>query len=118
MIGDWYRVRYDEHGVYRDVRPPNGERWEDSFAWTTVIRVCFIAHGLFDSDELFVFTSERDESYQMPTEADGTLDLIDELIRRGLIPATVMIEAALSEDQLFCWPPPDVEPEPRRRATR
>jgi hypothetical protein len=110
MIHDWYCVRFDSEHVYRDVRPPGGEPWSDCFSWASIVRVCFLTRGLYDSDELYVFTSDRPESYLMPTEADGTHALIDELIHRKLFPPDLMIQAVSTENELFCWPTADVTP--------
>ena len=107
MLSDWYHVRFDERSVYRDVSPPGGVPWSDSLEWTSVVRVCFLAQGLFESDELYIFTSQRDESYVIPMEAAGSQDLLDELMRRKLMPPEILIEAAIAENRLFCWPPSD-----------
>jgi hypothetical protein len=104
-LSDWYRVRFDDRAVYREAAPPGRDAWADEFAWADLVRVCFKTASLFESDELFFFTSKRAESYLIPVDARGGKKLVDEVIRRALIPPAMMIEAATTEDRLFCWPP-------------
>ncbi|MEO6061844.1 MAG: hypothetical protein ABIQ99_07905 [Thermoflexales bacterium] len=59
---------------------------------------------MLTSDDLYVFTSRREESYLIPTDADGGSALVGELIRRGLFPPDLMLEAVQTEGTLFCWP--------------
>lgn len=109
-ITEWYQVRFDQRAVYRNAAPPGGQPWSDEFAWNDVIRVCFHTGNLFESDELYIFTSTRPESYLIPTEAAGGSDLVNELMERKLFPAEMMCQAVLTEGELFCWPPPDESP--------
>jgi len=104
-LSTWYRVRCDDGGVHRDVTPPGREAWCDSFSWSEIERVCFKTSGLFESDEVYVFTVGSTGSYLIPTEASGGRELVDELIRRGHFPADLMLKAAPTEGELFCWPP-------------
>lgn len=104
-IDQWYQVRFDERAVYRNVTPPGGQPWSDEFAWKDVIRVCFHTGSLFESDELYIFTSTRPESYLIPTEAAGGSDLVNELLHRHLFSPEMMCQAVLTQDELFCWPP-------------
>ena len=103
-LNQWFRVTFDEAGGRRKVSPPGREAWSDEFAWADVIRVCFKAGDFLEPDELYIFTNQRPESYVIPTEADGGLELLDELIRRKLFDAKLSIEAATSTGELFCWP--------------
>ena len=104
-LSEWYHIHFDDRVVYRQVWPPAGEAWADQFAFDDIVRVCFLTHDLFTSDELYIFTSGRAESYQIPTEADGGRELLDELVGRKLFPAEMLIEAVTTEEQLFCYPP-------------
>ena len=103
-LADWYHVRFDETTVHRDVAPTGGPPWTDGFEWADVIRSCFMAGDWLTSDELYIFTSRREESYLIPTDADGGSALVGELIRRGLFPAELMLEALKTEGRLVCWP--------------
>ncbi len=103
-LGDWFHVSFDEAGVRRQVNPPGKEPWSDGFAWEDVVRVCLKAGDLFESDELYIFTRQRPESYVIPTEAEGGLALLGELVKRGLFDAQMAIEAATATEGLWCWP--------------
>lgn len=104
-VSEWYRVSFDENLVYQDVAPPGGTAWKDQFAWTDVIRICFYTGGLFESDAFYVFTSLRAESHVIPTEAQGGQDFLAQLMERNLFPAELLLEAAQTEGEYFCWPP-------------
>ena len=104
-LSEWFKVRFDDTHAYRDVRPPGREPWADAFAFADIERVCIKTADFLGTDELFVFVRTRPESYVIPTEAEGGLDLLNELIRRGLLDAQVAIDAALStQEELHCWP--------------
>jgi hypothetical protein len=103
-LDSWFVVTFDPVGVRLDVAPPEREPWKDSFAWSTVQRVCFESEGPEVSDGIYVFTSQRPESYVIPTEARGGSDLWNELIRRKLFDAEFAIQAAGSARGLYCWP--------------
>nr|MDO8115466.1 hypothetical protein [Candidatus Sigynarchaeota archaeon] len=107
-LSTWYHVRFDENGITRDVHPGDKEPWSDFVPWAKIIRICFkTAEDLMFSDEIYIFTSDRTESYLIPTEADGGAELWNEIIKRGLFDAELAIKAATApEDSLFCWPPP------------
>ncbi len=107
-LSQWYHVRFDEKGITRDVHPGNKESWSDFVAWDKIIRVCIkTAEDYMFSDEIYLFSSERPESYLIPTEADGGTALWNEIIKRGLFDAELAIKAATAPpDSLFCWPPP------------
>lgn len=105
----WYHVSFDDRSVRRRAEPPGRETWEDSLAWEDIVRVCFKTGDLFYScDELYIFTHRRPESYLIPMEAEGATGLLDEIVRRGLFDAEVLIKAAqTTEEKLFCHPPAD-----------
>ena len=103
-LSEWFHVSFDEAGVHREVNPPGGEAWSDQFAWGDVIRVCLKGGDLFESDELYIFTRQRPESYVIPTEAEGGLALLDELVKHRLFDAQLAIEAATATEGLWCWP--------------
>ena len=58
----------------------------------------------FETDELYIFTSKREESYLIPIEADGALELWNEIIERELFNARLAIEVATGSKGLECWP--------------
>lgn len=102
---NWYRVQFDVTRIYRDVAPPGGVPWSDEIEWAKVIRVCYQTGDFIDPDEVFVFTSDRPESYRIPLMAYGGSDLLSELMHRNLLPAELVISAASSSGSLACWPP-------------
>ena len=78
--------------------------------WDQIIRICFLSGDLFQSDELYVFTDQRPESYAIPLDGKGGLELWNEIITRGLFDAELAIRAASSTSgDLLCWPTPDDE---------
>jgi hypothetical protein len=104
-LKDWYQVRFDDGYIYRNVEPPDGEAWSDQIAWQRVRRVCIYAADLYSSDEIYIFTDERPESYVIPTEASGGLELFHELIGRHLFDPEMAIRVASATNELFCYPP-------------
>lgn len=56
------------------------------------------------SDEIYVFTTQRPESYLIPTEAKGGGELWSEIMRRKLFDPELAIKAVTSIDTLYCWP--------------
>ena len=104
-LSEWYNLSFDDISVYRDVRHPGGEAWKDHFEWKDIIRICFQTGDLYSSDELYIFVTDRKESYLIPMEADGGLELWGEIIDYGLFDAELAIKiATVSEQGLYCWP--------------
>ena len=82
-LSSWYHVTFDDKSIYRDVKPPNSESWNDRLYWKDIVRVCFNPETeYFETDELYIFTSKREESYLIPIEADGGVELWNELIEK------------------------------------
>ena len=102
---DWYVITFDDHAVYLHAEPPGREPWSQQFAWDSVVRVCFEAEDFLASDGIYVFTTQRPESYAIPTEARGGQELWFEILRRKLFDASLAIKAATSTGGLYCWPP-------------
>jgi hypothetical protein len=103
-LDEWFFVTFDEKAVYMRAQPPGKAAWSQSFAWEHVVRVCFKAEDIWMSDGIYVFTSERAESYVIPTMANGGAELWGEILRRKLFDAALAIEAAGSTEGLYCWP--------------
>jgi hypothetical protein len=103
----WFQVSFNENGVRIQAQPLGIEPWVQEFRWDAVERICFRAEDLMVSDGIYVFTRGRPESYAIPTEATGGLELWNEILRRGLFDAELAIEAACSDGGIYCWPPPD-----------
>ena len=103
-LENWYHVKFDETTVYRKVHPPGREEWSDQLEWVDIIRICFKPGDVFTPDEIYIFTNKRPESYLIPIEADGGLELWHEIIHRNLFPAKLAIKVATLTEGVFCWP--------------
>ena len=103
-VAEWFHVRSDEITVHLDVSPPTGESWRASFEWSSIRRVCFKAQDMWVSDGIYVFTSQRPESYVIPIEADGGDGFWKELVSRDLFDADLATKAMHASEGLYCWP--------------
>lgn len=104
----WFHVNFDADYVYREVNHPISENWQDQFQWKDIIRICFKPGvEIFSSDELYIFTDKRPESYVIPLETDGGSQLWNEIIERELFSAELAIKVATSTDGIYCWPEAD-----------
>jgi len=108
-LNEWYHVTFDDQRVRVRAEPPGRQPWTQEFTWASVERIAFKAEELETSDGIYVFTSERPESYAIPTEADGGGELWDEILRRGLFDPELAIKAACSPEGLFVWSPESSE---------
>lgn len=104
-LSEWFFVTFDELAVQLRAEPPGKPAWSQQFTWDSVVRICFKAEDLLASDGIYVFTSQRPESYAIPTDATGGAEFWSEILRRKLFDADLAIKAAQSTKGLFCWPP-------------
>jgi hypothetical protein len=102
-LSEWFFVTFDEQTVHIRAEPPGGEPWSQEFAWDSVIRICLQTEALV-SDGIYVFTTQRPESFVIPTEATGGDDFWAEILRRTLFDAQLAIQAMQSNGQFLCWP--------------
>jgi len=105
-LENWFEVSWDEDYIYRKVSPPKKEAWNDKFKWSDIESICFSATDYMDSDDILFFTTERPESYVVPTEAKGGNDLWYEVLNRKLFDSELAVKAATSPEGIFCWPKP------------
>jgi hypothetical protein len=104
-LSEWFFVTYDESTVFVKAAPRGKEPWEQSFPWSSIVRVCFKDEGPFLSDGIYVFTSTRLESFVIPTEANGGDEFFSALVARNLFPSDLMLQAGTSTDGgFYCWP--------------
>jgi hypothetical protein len=103
-LENWFSVTWDDEYIYRNVSPPGKEAWNDEFRWADIERICFEATDYMYSDDIYIFTTERPESYVIPTESDGGSELWDLVIDKKLFDAELAIKAATSPEGMFCWP--------------
>ena len=104
-LDEWFLVNFDSEFISLEVSPPNRSAWTAQIEWKRIIRVCFNAGDLYNSDDIYIFTDERPESYLIPTEANGGSALWEEILKRNLFDAETAIEATTSTNKLFCCPP-------------
>ena len=103
-ISDWCFVTFDDQAIHVRTEPPGRAPWSIDLRWASITRVCFQANDLFASDEIYLFTASRPESWVVPTEASGGGELWQEIIHRGLFDPELAIQAASSTGGVFCWP--------------
>ena len=104
-LSEWFTVAFDDQRVTMAARPPGRAPWEQSFLWSEVERVCFKSEGALASDGIYIFTTQRPESFVVPTEAKGGLEFWFRVVERGLFPSEMAIKAAsLPEGEMVCWP--------------
>jgi hypothetical protein len=104
-VGDWFTVEFDDERVTLSARPPGRDAWEQSFLWSEVNRVCFKSEEVSISDGIYIFTTQRAESFVVPTEATGGIEFWSKVIELGLFPSELAIQAATSGVGAFlCWP--------------
>ncbi len=101
-LREWYFVGFDDSTIALQVSPPNGIAWKETIAWDRIIQVCFKTGDWMESDEIYLFTDERPESYVIPAEAEGGHALWSEILARKLFDAEMAIQAATTTDELFC----------------
>jgi hypothetical protein len=105
-LREWFHVTFDEDEVHLDVRAQNG--WQATFRFDEMVRVCIkmeadawlgVSHGIY------VWIRGRENSYAIPFDATGGDTLLQELVRRNVIPAELVIKAMGSVSGVFCHPP-------------
>ncbi len=103
-LDTWFHVSFNNDYILIEVNPPSSDGWEAQIEWIKILRICFQPADFLASDDIYIFTSEREESYVIPTEADGGLEIWNEIIRRNYFDAALAIKAASSVSGLYCWP--------------
>jgi hypothetical protein len=100
-LDTWYFVAFDEQFISLKIRDGVTQ-----IRWDTIIRVCYRVQSIpwLLTDEIYIFTSDRPESYLIPTEAFGGPQLWGEIVRRGKFDEKLAKEM-IKKDGLYCWPP-------------
>jgi hypothetical protein len=102
----WFVVTFDDERVTLDARPPGQAPWVGTFRWSEVTRVCFKSEDFTISDGVYVFTTQRPESFVVPMEAKGGEEFWNKVVGLGLFPGEMAIQASTSrEGAMLCWPP-------------
>ena len=82
-LDSWYHVSFDDKYIYRKVSPPGKEKWSDKLKWSTIKRICYrTGSEFYETDEIYIFTFLREESYLIPMEAYGASELFNEIINK------------------------------------
>lgn len=103
-LENWFVVTWDDEFVYRHVSPPTGEGYEDKFRWVDIKRVCFEATSPYESDNLYIFTNQRPESYVIPLEAKNGEPFWMLVIDKGYFDEKLSVQAMLTPEGMFCYP--------------
>ncbi len=103
-LDQWFSVSFDSDFITQNVRPPGGEPWVQAFRWNEIERILFVARGGLLSDELYFFTTQRAESFVVPTQAFGGHQLLQELIARKYFDSPEFTRLLLSPSGAYWWP--------------
>jgi hypothetical protein len=103
-LDQWYLVSFDSEFITQNVRPPGREPWVQAFRWNEIEKILFIGRGGFHSDELYFFTTQRPESFVVPTQASGGHELLQELIARKYFDSPEFTKILLSPYGAYWWP--------------
>jgi len=103
-LEDWFQVTFDDTMISLDAQPSDVEGWSAQILWNDIIRVCFKPGDYISTDEIYIFTNQRPDSYLIPVEASGGFEVWMEIIRRGLFDADLAIKAASTIEEVLCWP--------------
>ncbi|MCY3415012.1 MAG: hypothetical protein INQ03_25400 [Candidatus Heimdallarchaeota archaeon] len=98
---DWYKITLSSNGFHVNIEPSSISY---SVTWDEIIRICFKPGDLFDQDELLIFVKNRENSYLIPMEASGALELWTTIIDKGYFDPEIAIQAAKADEGIFCWP--------------
>lgn len=106
-------VTFDDAAVHLQDSARRAEPQSQQFRWDSIVRICFAAEDYLVSDGIYVFTTQRPESYAIPMDSVGGVELWNEILRRELFDAELSLLASSSiTPQLFCWPPMTAREEP------
>ena len=101
----WFRVSFDDMNIYIDIdSQEEGESSRDIINWDDIIRVCYRLWSYLMTDELYIFTNQREESYLIPMECIGGSELWGEIIERELYDAELAIKIMSEDIGIYCWP--------------
>ena len=103
-LSNWFHVKFDQDKISITVKPPSNDGWDAEILWDEIIRVCFKPGDFLESDEIYIFIKKRPESFVIPIEANGGLEVWNQIIEQGLFDAALAIEAATALEGIFCWP--------------
>jgi hypothetical protein len=107
-LNEQVSVSYDATEVRVLAAPGADSRWNQSFRWSNVRRVCFKDGGMLASDVIYISLKNPDTVMAIPTEARGGPEFFGALSERGLFPEAVWRKAVGdTSGGMHCWPPPE-----------
>ena len=105
-LENWFKVSSNDETILIDATPPGRDKWSAEIKWSEIERVCYGTTDFLYSDEIFLFVKGRKESYHIPIDADGGIDLWNGIIDRKLFDAELAIKVATADiGRVYCWPP-------------
>jgi hypothetical protein len=107
-LSEQLSVEFDDLQVRIRALADTDERWNQTFEWSDIVRVCFMDEGIYQSDLLFIELRGKPEPIIVPTEASGGSALFDALTAHGVFPEDVWRKAmGETGGRVHCWPPHD-----------
>ena len=105
-LSELLSVEFDDVEIRVIVLDRFEPKWNQSFRWSDILRVCFRDEGMFASDILFIELRGRTDPAFVLTEAKGGSAFFGALCDRGFLPEDVW-RKAISETGggMHCWPP-------------
>ena len=105
-LENWFKVSSNDEAILIDVSPPGRDGWSAVIKWSEIERVCYETTDILYSNDIFLFVKGRKESYRIPIDADGGMDLWNGIIDRKLFYAELAITFATADiGAVYCWPP-------------
>lgn len=56
---EWYHVRINDSEIHLEVSRPGRVAWQADILWPDIVRVPFKTEGFLQSDNWYIFTSNR-----------------------------------------------------------
>jgi hypothetical protein len=90
----WFHITVDSVGIQLRASPPGRAAWKASIPWGSLSRVVFETGDFDDSDTIYLFLHDHENSYVVPVDAINGHKLLEALVDRGILDARRMTEAA------------------------
>jgi hypothetical protein len=94
VVIPWFHITVDSVGIQLRASPPGRDAWKASIPWGGLSRVVFETADFDDSDTIYLFLHDRENSYVVPVDAINGHKLLNALVDRGILDARRMTEAA------------------------
>lgn len=101
-LRDWYTVSFDEHALQVHCAPPGHEAWGERLPWSGIARAELVEEGLSASDRVRLVSREGGEPLlEVPIEADGGREFLQELLRRDLLDVSFLQKQAFEKQGML-----------------